>query len=437
MATNTYVALSTTTVSTATPSVTFNLSGITGYTDLVLVANVGTSTAGPISYQVGNGTVDTGSNYSRTCVYGDGASAASFRETNQTYFNTANGGTSVTVTDILHFMNYSNTTTYKTILNRNGRADATTQANVYLWRSTSAINTIKVFNANGYNLIAGSTFTIYGIAAAAPLTAKATGGTIFYGADGYVYHKFSSSGTFTPTQSLSADILVVAGGGGGGGHFGGGGGAGGLLGFTAQALTTTGYTVTVGGPGAGGNYSASPYYGASGSPSQFGALTATVGGGGGATRDRVFIGRDGGSGGGGTQGNVGGAGTSGQGYAGGTGIDVSPNYAGGGGGGAGGVGQSVTSGSSIGGNGGIGSSDYTNWAGASTVDGYYAGGGGGGSAANPSGIGGLGGGGNGGTTPTAGVANTGGGGGGKSVSTGIGGAGGSGVVIVRYLAQEK
>jgi hypothetical protein len=62
---------------------------------------------------------------------------------------------------------------------------------------------------------------------------KATGGTVVV-YDGYYYHSFTSSGTFTPLQNITCDILIVAGGGSGGfGNGGGGGGAGGLLAFTS------------------------------------------------------------------------------------------------------------------------------------------------------------------------------------------------------------
>ena len=162
---STYDKIATTTLGSAASSYTF--SSIPGtYTDLILIANFATSTTGPLSYQIGNGSVDTGSNYSRTSIYGDGSSAASFRESNQTYFNTANGSTTLIANDIVQFMNYSNTTTYKTMLDKNNNASGTVQANVYLWRSTAAINTIKIFNSNGYNLSANSTFTLYGIKAA-------------------------------------------------------------------------------------------------------------------------------------------------------------------------------------------------------------------------------------------------------------------------------
>ena len=435
MPTNTYVALATQTVGTAVASVTFS-SIPQGYTDLILVANAGTSTIGPFSYQVGNGTVDTGSNYSRTCMYADGTSAASFRETNQTYFNTANGATTIIANDIVQFMNYSNTTTNKTILDRNNNSTGTVQANVYLWRSTAAINTIKIFNASGYNLITGSTFTLYGVAAAS-VGAKATGGTIYSDAN-YFYHVFTANGTFTPSQALSADLLVVAGG-GGGGYQGGGGGAGGCAGYSSQSLTATGYSITVGAGGAsaiGGS--------ANGSDSQFAALTAAVGGGRGGNGAVTNSGGNGGSGGGAGLGGSasGGTGVSGQGYAGGANQTLG-NYPGGGGGGAGAVGVTPATNTSPAGNGGVGTSTYSSWGAATgfgqNVSGTYYFAGGGGSAVfygTDWGIGGYGGGGTGTNqagTATSGTANTGGGGGGTGLpNAGFAGNGGSGVVIVRY-----
>jgi hypothetical protein len=63
-------------------------------------------------------------------------------------------------------MNYSNTTTYKTWLSRSGASDRATEALVGLWRSTSAITTIALSIDAGATYSTGSTFTLYGIAAA-------------------------------------------------------------------------------------------------------------------------------------------------------------------------------------------------------------------------------------------------------------------------------
>lgn len=248
--------------------------------------------------------------------------------------------------------------------------------------------------------------------------AKATGGTIVYSAP-YYYHTFTGNGTFAPTESLTADILVIAGGGGGRA---GGGGAGGLLAHTSQSLTVQNYSITI---GAGGGDSVN------GTNSQFGSLTASVGGG--ASSPWGETGDAGGSGGGG--GSVtgttinGGAGTAGQGNNGGSGV----NERAGGGGGAGAAGAN---GATIGGAGGNGLSTYSSW-GLATSTGqnisgtyWYAGGAGGG-AINTGGAGGNGGGGAGSyASPVSGTANTGGGGGGAYAS--LGASGGSGITIVRY-----
>jgi hypothetical protein len=259
---------------------------------------------------------------------------------------------------------------------------------------------------------------------------KARGGTV--NTDGtYWYHTFTGSGTFTPTQSLTADILVVAGGGGSNNDSPGGGGAGGLLTFTSQSLTATNYTCTVGSGGA---------YATNGDNSQFGSLTACVGGGrGGGNAGAVG---NGGSGGGGTGGGTitAGTGTSGQGNNGGAGYSAGSPYGGGGGGGAGAAGNAGRSTSD--GAGGVGAtSSLINAMGAATSTGqlsggnyYYAGGGGGNGGLSTAGVGGLGGGGTGQsvgtTTSTNGTANTGGGAGGGNVTQAR--TGGSGIIIIRY-----
>jgi hypothetical protein len=165
---NTYVALATNTLGTAASSVTF--SSIPGtYTDLVLVCN-GAVTSGTANWvlQIGNGSVDTGSNYSETDLWGTGSAAQSARGSNQTSILLNSYGYLDTVfraNAISHIMNYSNTTTYKTILARANNADNGVHAGVGLWRSTVAINTIKIA-ASASTFVTGSTFSLYGILAA-------------------------------------------------------------------------------------------------------------------------------------------------------------------------------------------------------------------------------------------------------------------------------
>lgn len=133
------------------------------YTDLIIIISLPTaaSGAGALSCQI-NG--DTASNYSQTYLSGDGTSAISGRRTSQTYMRLTNytdtatyGGNNL----ILQFMNYSNTTTYKTMLERANTAQAATEATVNLWRSTAAINSVSIYQS--VNFPSGSTFTLYGI----------------------------------------------------------------------------------------------------------------------------------------------------------------------------------------------------------------------------------------------------------------------------------
>jgi hypothetical protein len=168
---NTYVAIATQTASGSASSITFSSIPQT-YTDLIVIMNAGQASpsVNQTRLRVGNGTADTGSNYSQTILFGNGSSANSAKDSNVDYINfdylAAPGISGDYNTVIANFMNYSNTTTYKTILHRAGKATNGTDALVSLWRSTSAINIISLFTSAGNNWTAGSTFSLYGIAAA-------------------------------------------------------------------------------------------------------------------------------------------------------------------------------------------------------------------------------------------------------------------------------
>jgi hypothetical protein len=166
----TYTPIASTTIGTAVASYTF--SSISGsYTDLVLVCSL-RNTAGFVDafVRVGNGSVDTGTNYSTTILTGNGTAILSTRQTSTAspfydYYGAPPYGTSFNATNT-SFMNYSNTTTYKTWLHRSSNASTGgTDAIVGLWRSTSAINTIQIFITSS-NMAVGSTLALYGITAA-------------------------------------------------------------------------------------------------------------------------------------------------------------------------------------------------------------------------------------------------------------------------------
>lgn len=164
---STYQAIATTTLTSAASSYSFSSIPST-YTDLIVVVNSKmTSAADNLNCQVGNGTIDTGTNYSYTYLSGDGTSAVSGNNSNLTSTLSGRLG-NVNSTNIIHFMNYSNTTTYKTIISRGNDASTNGQVVNYacLWRSTAAINIIKILEATGDTYAAGSTFTLYGIKAA-------------------------------------------------------------------------------------------------------------------------------------------------------------------------------------------------------------------------------------------------------------------------------
>ena len=162
---STYTPIATTTLSSAAASVTF--SSISGsYTDLVLI----TSTASDISSDTNDirclFNSDSGSNYSSTYLYGTGSSAASGRTSNAAGAFIGRHHPTEYGTGITHIQNYSNSTTYKSVLSRGGVASSLLIAYISTWRNTAAITSMTLTPTSASNFDAGSTFTLYGITAA-------------------------------------------------------------------------------------------------------------------------------------------------------------------------------------------------------------------------------------------------------------------------------
>jgi hypothetical protein len=159
---STYTPIATQTLTGATSSVSFSSIAST-YTDLILTieGTVGSNCGIQLRFNS-----DSGSNYSFTRMTGDGSSASSDRSSNATFMELGYYVTTTRNMNIVQIMNYSNTTTYKTVLNRANAQSVNIGAQAYaeLWRSTSAINAISL-SASG-NFSTGSTFTLYGIQAA-------------------------------------------------------------------------------------------------------------------------------------------------------------------------------------------------------------------------------------------------------------------------------
>jgi hypothetical protein len=159
---NTYEAIATQTLGSATASVTF--SSIPGtYTDLVLVINPTMASNADVTI-IFNG--DTANNYSSTYLSGNGTTASSSRFSTfpKIYLDSINTGTGIVQYNV-SIMNYSNTTTNKTVLARFASAAVGTQATVGLWRSTAAITSMTI-TGDSVNFTTGSTFNLFGIKAA-------------------------------------------------------------------------------------------------------------------------------------------------------------------------------------------------------------------------------------------------------------------------------
>ena len=168
----TYEPIATTTLGSTQTAITFDISSTAnqGYTDLIAIATIAATTSpDDIRFRF-NG--DTATSYSFTTLFGTGSgSGGSARASNVSsgsgsYYGTP--GTTVNASvQIIQFMNYSNSTTYKTVIARGNRSDSGVDSTVSLWRNTAPITSIT-FGIGGSlsNTIAiGSSITLYGIKA--------------------------------------------------------------------------------------------------------------------------------------------------------------------------------------------------------------------------------------------------------------------------------
>lgn len=147
----------------STTSVTF--SSISGaYRDMVLVVS-GTNSVDANLYFRFNG--DSGSNYWNIGMRGNGSSALQAggggSSTGFFFNNSARIGTSEAMFS-LNFLDYSVTDKHKSYLVSADRADAATERYFGRWDNTAAITSIVATVTSG-NLVAGTTFTLYGVTA--------------------------------------------------------------------------------------------------------------------------------------------------------------------------------------------------------------------------------------------------------------------------------
>jgi len=123
--------------------------------------------------QVGNGSVDTGSNYASHRLYGTGGGVGAGASTNQTQWNWYNELTAATASasvfgiGVISILDYADTNKYKTgriLGGSDNNGSGYVEYHSGLWRSTSAITNIK-FTANN-NFVQYTHFALYGIKSA-------------------------------------------------------------------------------------------------------------------------------------------------------------------------------------------------------------------------------------------------------------------------------
>ena len=124
-----------------------------------------------LNLRMGNGTIDTGSNYAWHFLYGNGASAlaaagASDNAINAFYQTGSSATASIFGGGVIDILDYANTSKYKTMRSLSG-ADLNGSGNMALfsglWQSTSAVNCIRLFSGAGSNISQYSSFALYGI----------------------------------------------------------------------------------------------------------------------------------------------------------------------------------------------------------------------------------------------------------------------------------
>lgn len=159
----TYEPIATTTLGSATNTITFN--SIPGtYTDLRLIVNVNGSGIAVLA-QFNS---DTGSNYSYTALAGTGSAASSYRGTNQTSIDPRYNAISQWNLFTFDIFSYTGSTN-KTVLttgSQDNNGSGSVNSQVHLWRNTAAITRIDLVTGGTGNMAIGTTATLYGIKAA-------------------------------------------------------------------------------------------------------------------------------------------------------------------------------------------------------------------------------------------------------------------------------
>jgi len=163
MPTPTYKALATVTLGSSAATVTFGSIPAT-YRDLVMILNCKILTGTPFPRARVNG--DSGSNYFRLSVVGNGSTATSTTSTSTVLAlsGDASASTDFNYNTITNFMDYSATDKHKTVVSRGNNSAVATAISANRWTNTAAITSIEV-SLTSSSFDVGSTFNLYGIVA--------------------------------------------------------------------------------------------------------------------------------------------------------------------------------------------------------------------------------------------------------------------------------
>jgi hypothetical protein len=159
----TYEKIATTTLGSANATITFS-SISSAYTDLRLVITALQGSGNNIALRFNS---DSGTNYSRTRLIGNGTSATSTRATDDTEIDLNREALSSTNPSLyeIDIFSYAGSTN-KTLLataNEDRNGSGSVMRVVGLWRSTSAISTILITSLSADTMGVGTTATLYGI----------------------------------------------------------------------------------------------------------------------------------------------------------------------------------------------------------------------------------------------------------------------------------
>lgn len=150
------------------------------YDHLLLVASIRSSKSSnydKVELQMGNGSLDTGTNYSKTFMYASDSTPNSSRDDGQTgiekFYITANSATADAFGTIkIWIPNYANTTNYKQVVGYSTAENVSASGTEWLisniaglWSSTSAVDCVGI-KETGDDLMQYSTFTLYGLTGA-------------------------------------------------------------------------------------------------------------------------------------------------------------------------------------------------------------------------------------------------------------------------------